>query len=195
MNLSGSCDVFSKLIGSRGKDVLYVGDHIFGDIIKSKKERAWRTFLVVPELAHELTIWHEKRHIFSQVEQMDSILSDMLVNLDISSKESPNVSNIQSKIQKLIHEMDMCYGLLGSIFRSGKSRKNFHSLNCASINSSFFKNPEGSRQTHFASQITRYADIYAPTALNLLHYPFFYLFKASPVLVRLWLCLIHQCPN
>ena len=27
----GSCDVFSKLIGSRGKDVLYVGDHIFGE--------------------------------------------------------------------------------------------------------------------------------------------------------------------
>ena len=55
--------------------------------------------------------------------------------------------------------MDMQYGLLGSLFRSG------------------------SRQTHFASQITRYADIYAATFLNLLHYPFFYLFKAPPMLM------------
>ncbi|CAF0851039.1 unnamed protein product [Brachionus calyciflorus] len=41
----------------------------------------------------------------------------------------------------------------------------------------------GSRQTYFASQVTRYADIYAPTCLNLLHYPFFYLFKAAPQLM------------
>ena len=57
--------------------------------------------------------------------------------------------------------MDMQYGLLGSLFRSG------------------------SRQTHFASQAQRYADIYAASHLNLLHYPFFYLFKAPPILVRL----------
>ena len=48
--LAGSCDVFSELIGAKGKDVLYIGDHIFGDILKSKKIRGWRTFLVVPEL-------------------------------------------------------------------------------------------------------------------------------------------------
>lgn len=58
---------------------MYVGDHIFGDIIKSKKERAWRTFLVVPELAQELTIWHDKRDIFSEVERLDKILSEKLM--------------------------------------------------------------------------------------------------------------------
>ena len=56
--------------------------------------------------------------------------------------------------------MDMQYGLLGSLFRTG------------------------SRQTHFASQVIRYADIYAASHLNLLHYPFFYLFKAPPMLVN-----------
>ena len=71
--------MFSKLIGARGKDVLYIGDHIFGDIIKSKKQRAWRTFLVVPELAQELTIWHEKRDLFNYVEELDSVLSEILM--------------------------------------------------------------------------------------------------------------------
>lgn len=37
----GSCDVFTKLLGAKGKDVLYVGDHIFGDILKSKKIRGY----------------------------------------------------------------------------------------------------------------------------------------------------------
>ena len=67
MYSGGSCDVFSKLIGCRGKDVLYVGDHIFGDIIKSKRERAWQTFLIVPELDKELHIVKEKQDIFNQI--------------------------------------------------------------------------------------------------------------------------------
>ena len=75
----GNCDVFSKLIRSRGKDVLYVGDHIFGDIIKSKKERAWRTFLIVPELAQEMVTWHDNREMFTEVEQLDKKFAETLV--------------------------------------------------------------------------------------------------------------------
>lgn len=48
------------LLGVKGKDILYIGDHIFGDILKSKKRQGWRTFLVVPELAKELQVWTEK---------------------------------------------------------------------------------------------------------------------------------------
>ena len=67
------------MIGLHGKDVLYNGDHIFGDIIKSKKERALRTFLVVPELAQEMVIWQEKRHIFSEIKRLDKILAEKLI--------------------------------------------------------------------------------------------------------------------
>lgn len=107
----------------------------------------------------ELVIWHEKRSIFSEIERLDALLSQKLIDLDSSAKTCPNISNIKFQIQKCIHEMDMSYGLLGSLFRTG------------------------SRQTHFASQASRYADIYAASHLNLLHYPFFYLFKAPPVLM------------
>ena len=36
--------------------MLYVGDHIFGDVLKSKKLRGWRTFLIVPELNDEFQV-------------------------------------------------------------------------------------------------------------------------------------------
>ncbi|RNA17575.1 cytosolic purine 5 -nucleotidase-like, partial [Brachionus plicatilis] len=49
-------------------------------------------------------------------------------DFDSSSKNCPNISSIKHQIQRCIHEMDMSYGLIGSLFRSG------------------------SRQTHFASQ-------------------------------------------
>nr|XP_043606902.1 5'-nucleotidase domain-containing protein 4-like isoform X2 [Erigeron canadensis]XP_043606903.1 5'-nucleotidase domain-containing protein 4-like isoform X2 [Erigeron canadensis] len=39
--------------------VLYVGDHIYGDILRSKKVLGWRTMLVVPELEKEVKLlWH-----------------------------------------------------------------------------------------------------------------------------------------
>lgn len=56
----GSSDTVCDLLGAKGKDILYIGDHIFGDILKSKKRQGWRTFLVIPELAQELHVWTDK---------------------------------------------------------------------------------------------------------------------------------------
>ena len=50
-----------ELLGVRGKDILYIGDHIFGDSLKSKKWQDWRTCLVVPELFRELGIWDQEK--------------------------------------------------------------------------------------------------------------------------------------
>lgn len=58
--LSGSSDIVCDLLGAKGKDIVYIGDHIFGDILKSKKRQGWRTFLVIPELAQELHVWTDK---------------------------------------------------------------------------------------------------------------------------------------
>ncbi|KAH7980987.1 hypothetical protein HPB49_020650 [Dermacentor silvarum] len=65
----------------------------------------------------------------------------------------------RSTLEETSHELDMCYGILGSMFRSG------------------------SRQTFFANQICRYADIYAFTFVNLMYYPFSYMFRAPPMLM------------
>lgn len=73
----GSCDVFTELIGAKGKDVLYVGDHIFGDILKSKKIRGWRTFLIVPELIRELHVWTDKCQYFEELQALDIKLGEM----------------------------------------------------------------------------------------------------------------------
>lgn len=56
-------------------------------------------------------------------------------------------------------KMDLAYGCLGSLFRSGN------------------------RLTFFASQVERYADVYAASCCNLIYYPFFYIFRSPPMLV------------
>lgn len=59
--VAGSSDIVCDLLDVKGKDILYVGDHIFGDILKSKKRQGWKTFLVVPELTKELQVWEERK--------------------------------------------------------------------------------------------------------------------------------------
>ncbi|HEX4845643.1 MAG TPA: HAD-IG family 5'-nucleotidase [Geothrix sp.] len=43
-------------LGAEGEQVLYVGDHIYGDVLRSKKNASWRTLLLVPELERELRL-------------------------------------------------------------------------------------------------------------------------------------------
>jgi 5'-nucleotidase len=51
----GSLSEFENRLALFGRKVLYVGDHIYGDILRSKKESTWRTALVIQELDQELT--------------------------------------------------------------------------------------------------------------------------------------------
>uniref|UniRef100_A0A671PEX8 Cytosolic purine 5'-nucleotidase n=1 Tax=Sinocyclocheilus anshuiensis TaxID=1608454 RepID=A0A671PEX8_9TELE len=155
----GSSDIVCDLLGAKGKDILYIGDHIFGDILKSKKRQGWRTFLVIPELAQELHVWTDKSMLFEELQSLDIFLAELYKHLDSSSNERPDISSLQRRIKKVTHDMDMCYGMMGSLFRSG------------------------SRQTLFASQVMRYADLYAASFINLLYYPFSYLFRAAHVLM------------
>uniref|UniRef100_A0A3Q3LMK8 5'-nucleotidase, cytosolic II, like 1 n=1 Tax=Mastacembelus armatus TaxID=205130 RepID=A0A3Q3LMK8_9TELE len=148
----GSSDIVCDLLDVKGKDILYIGDHIFGDILKSKKRQGWKTFLVVPELAKELQVWEEKKNLFEEMKHLESFLAEFYKLCPGCVADVP----VGLCLQVLTYRLDMSYGQMGSLLRSG------------------------SRQTLFASQLMRYADLYSSTCINLLHYPFNYLFMAPP---------------
>lgn len=50
----GNLQDFEKFLGTTGDRVLYVGDHIYGDILRSKKESAWRTVMIIQEMEAEV---------------------------------------------------------------------------------------------------------------------------------------------
>lgn len=52
--LGGNARQVETFLGARGADILYVGDHVYGDVHQSKALRRWRTALVVRELEEEL---------------------------------------------------------------------------------------------------------------------------------------------
>ena len=49
----GSAESMQKYAGLSGEQILYLGDHIYGDVLTIKKTCNWRTALVIEELIHE----------------------------------------------------------------------------------------------------------------------------------------------
>ena len=55
----GNIAEFERLFATGGDRILYVGDHIYGDVLRAKKDSAWRTAMIVQEMAEELAA-HER---------------------------------------------------------------------------------------------------------------------------------------
>ncbi len=74
----GDLSTLERLLGIAGDRILYVGDHIYGDILRSKKSSLWRTCMVVEELERELA-WLEKSQ-----ERLDELsrLEDLRVRIE-----------------------------------------------------------------------------------------------------------------
>ncbi len=50
----GNANLFTSQLALAPDEILYIGDHIYGDIVRLKKDCAWRTALVVEELDSEI---------------------------------------------------------------------------------------------------------------------------------------------
>uniref|UniRef100_A0A2K5Y5I0 5'-nucleotidase domain containing 4 n=1 Tax=Mandrillus leucophaeus TaxID=9568 RepID=A0A2K5Y5I0_MANLE len=94
-----SSDIVCELLGVRGKGILYIGDHIFGDILKSKKRQDWRTCLVVPELSWELDIWAREKEGLEELKRLDTHLADPNQDMDGSSCELQVINFTNREIQ------------------------------------------------------------------------------------------------
>lgn len=60
-------------LGAEGEQVLYVGDHIYGDVLRSKKNASWRTLLLVPELERELKILEAKATDLRELVRLETV--------------------------------------------------------------------------------------------------------------------------
>jgi HAD superfamily 5'-nucleotidase-like hydrolase len=52
--LGGNVGDFEQMAGCGGDRLLYIGDHIYGDMLRAKKSSVWRTAMILQELEGEL---------------------------------------------------------------------------------------------------------------------------------------------
>jgi HAD superfamily 5'-nucleotidase-like hydrolase len=105
----GNANLFQKLSGYRGDEILFVGDHIYGDIMRSKDSVNWRTLLILEELIPEL-----------------SRLDGLKENLDVIKQKLNEREALDQEIQILRSKTALNTRLSERAHKAGESRKAQH---------------------------------------------------------------------
>ncbi len=113
----GSAQTLQKNAGLSGEQILYLGDHIYGDVLSIKKTCNWRTALVIDELLLECTaikdtaaLSQEINLLMTQKVELEQML-DELFDKEIEKGKKPDKEQIQDHFQK-IEKVDKKIGKL-----------------------------------------------------------------------------------
>jgi HAD superfamily 5'-nucleotidase-like hydrolase len=177
----GSLAELERLVGIAGERVLYVGDHIYGDILRSKKSSLWRTCLIVQELEDEIA-WLERCHAemeeLTRLEELRARLVDEIaarkVGLNVLDRrlEREGAGHDRAGLEAERREMKRDLELLRRAHRDADAR--IAALQ-RQIETGYnrwwgltFK--EGNENSRFGEQVEDYACIYTSRVSNFLFY-------------------------
>jgi FMN phosphatase YigB (HAD superfamily) len=143
-----------------GDRVLYVGDHMYSDILSSKRTLGWRTCLIIPELDAELQVSSAERHSRQSIMELRALQYDLdewvdILKLRMSSKWSPED---EQRLQAALRKQAQVKEELGKLSKSYHEK--FHRTW-----GQLFK--AGYQDSRFAHQVATYACLYTSRASNL----------------------------
>ena len=95
----GNAQKLEKDFNLRGDEILYIGDHIFGDIVSLKRSCEWRTALVIEELDEELSAFQKGISIQNKIEDFMKDKEVYEEKLDeLYSKEFEHKEEVQKEL-------------------------------------------------------------------------------------------------
>ncbi|MDI1352502.1 MAG: 5'-nucleotidase domain-containing protein, partial [bacterium] len=149
----GNAKKFTEQLNISGDEILYIGDHIYGDILRLKKDCNWRTALVVEELGEEIAA--QKKALPTEKKIIDAMmhkraLEEQYINLCTQSiNEQSKIYDVEiANLQTQIAALDASISLLlkeQDAFYNPKWQRVFR---------------VGAEESYFAYQAERFACIY-----------------------------------
>jgi len=180
----GNLADFQRYTGYAADSVLYVGDHIYGDILRSKKTSLWRTCMVVQEIEDEINYTDTRKDEItrlSEVELLRARLDDevshhkTLLNAVERRLEREKESLAADARAKLEDERKRAKAELDRLRRALKESVEIGDTLERDVEEGF--NPywgllfkEGNENSRFGYQVEQYACIYTSRVSNFLHY-------------------------
>jgi 5'-nucleotidase len=178
----GNLPQFEEFTGHRGENILYVGDHIYGDILKSKKSSLWRTCMVVQEIEDEISYTDSRREEISRLSEIEitrarlddevnvikTALNAVERRLERDSLSAEERAREEEARKQLKAELDL-------VRRALKEASGIADTLERDVEEGF--NPywgllfkEGNENSRFGYQVEQYACLYTSRVSNFLHY-------------------------
>lgn len=177
--LGGSAAQVERHLGISGDEVLYVGDHMFGDVHVTNRVLRWRTALILRELEGEI----EAIESFMETEQ------ELAVRMTVKEDLETQLSHARLELQRTRHHYGpkSKHGERALHDRIAELRHRLteldHAIAPIAKAATELANARwglltraGNDKSHLARQVERYADIYTSRVSNFLWTtPFVYL--------------------
>ena len=153
---------------SSGTQLLYVGDHIFSDVLRSKRTLGWRTMLIVPELENEVNMLYseESKKIADRIQSMrddrdeldewaDRLEGQLVSKDDMSVGEREDT---EGQLRRVKAQLDSARADI--VEEVDRYHKRFHP-----VWGQLFKT--GVQNSRFAEQVEDYACLYTSRVTNI----------------------------
>lgn len=175
----GSAHDVEKFLGLSGDEILYVGDHMWGDVHVTKSVLRWRTGLILRELEQEVSALASFREAettlgakMAEKEALERELS--LTRLDLQRLQGgygPKPARGREALQPRVHQLrGRLLALDAEIAPLAKAASELANKRWGLLTRA------GNDKSHLARQVERYADLYTSRVSNFLHVtPFEYL--------------------
>jgi HAD superfamily 5'-nucleotidase-like hydrolase len=178
----GNLFAFEQLTGFGGDTILYVGDHIYGDILRSKKSSLWRTCMIVQELEDEIAYSESRAREIAQLSELEhararlddevNVRKGLLGGIErrLERRDTPAAQRTQ-----LEEERRRLKGELEKLRRALKESAELADVLEQEVEEGF--NPywgllfkEGNENSRFGEQVEVYACLYTSRVSNFLYY-------------------------
>ncbi len=167
-----------RALAVNGDEVLYVGDHIYGDILRSKKDSAWRTAVIIQELETEVAAYEDCKEDIARTVQLEDIRDRLEDELrfyqarfkELAGKKSGNgqAAAMEAERTRAKRAVERVRGLLRQAEAEQTSLENQIDQRFHPYWGSLLK--EGNEQSSFGAQVEEYADVYTSRVSNFLLY-------------------------
>jgi len=171
--LGGSAHEVEKHLGVSGDEILYVGDHMFGDVHVTKDVLRWRTALILRELEDEIraaeafrdqegrlaTLMQRKEALEAEQCQLRLALQRRRDRYGPEVEKLPQVDALQARLGEIRGALEALDQEIAPLARAATQV----------LNPSWgLLMRAGNDKSHLARQVERYADIYTSRVSNLL---------------------------
>jgi HAD superfamily 5'-nucleotidase-like hydrolase len=176
---------FETFARGGGDRVLYIGDHIYGDILRAKKSSVWRTAMIIQELEQELALSERFAPRLRQLDELDRKRRNLDAEVDYQqlllkslqgAPVEPGTDVAKRRAKQLLDEHR---ATLREVTDTYDRLENEVDLSFNPYWGPLFK--EGNENSRFGEQVEDYACLYTSRVSNFLAYSPLRYFRAPRV--------------
>lgn len=178
----GNVMEFESMTQIRGDHVLYIGDHIYGDLLRLRKNHMWRTAMVLQELEREISVAERLEGQIRDLDLLDRRHRNLESEIDFQSmrlKKLQRMLDDESTAAPLRQRLEEARRATRAVLDSWRDRANLMNAEVDSLEAKIDRtyNPhwgsclrEGNENSRFGEQVNDYADLYTSRVSNVGHY-------------------------